>query len=60
LAGIAILKLASGHDVAAKAAHDHAVELKEIKEELGKTTKAAEDMTEALRRQLSNFSPISW
>lgn len=48
LAGIAILKLASGHDAAAKAAKDHAVELKEIKEELGKTTEAAEDMTKAL------------
>ncbi|PCH98216.1 MAG: hypothetical protein COB76_07250, partial [Alphaproteobacteria bacterium] len=48
LAGIAILKLASGHDVAAKAARDHAVELKEIKEEFSKTAKAAEDMTEAL------------
>ncbi len=48
LAGIAILKLASGHDVAAKAARDHAVELKEIKEEFSKTAKAAENMTEAL------------
>jgi lambda family phage tail tape measure protein len=48
LAGIAILKLASGHDVAAKAARDHAVELKEIKDEFSKTAKAAEDMTEAL------------
>jgi lambda family phage tail tape measure protein len=48
LAGIAILKLASGHDVAAKAAHDHAVELKEIKEEFSKTAKAAEDMSEVL------------
>lgn len=41
LAGIALIKLASGHDAAAKAARDHAQELKEVKEELGLTAKAA-------------------
>ncbi len=48
LAGIAILKLASGHDVARKAANDHAEELKEIKQQLIETADAADDATEAL------------
>jgi len=48
LAGVAILKLASGHDVARKAANDHAEELKEIKQQLIETADAADDATEAL------------
>ena len=48
LAGVAILKLASGHDVARKAANDHAAELKEIKQQLMETAEAADDATEAL------------
>lgn len=55
LAGIAILKLASGHDAAAKAARDHAEELKEIKEELGKTAEAASDLSEALSESESVY-----
>ncbi len=50
LAGIAILKLASGHDVAAKAARDHAKELKEIQQEFRSTTKATKDMGDALNK----------
>jgi lambda family phage tail tape measure protein len=48
LSGVAILKLASGHDVARKAANDHAEELKEIKQQLMETADAADDATEAL------------
>lgn len=48
LAGVAILKLASGHDVARKAANDHAEELKEIKQQLKETAEAADDATDAL------------
>jgi len=48
LAGVAILKLASGHDVARKAANDHVEELKEIKQQLMETADAADDATEAL------------
>jgi lambda family phage tail tape measure protein len=48
LAGVAILKLASGHDAAKKAANDHAEELKEIKKQLKQTADAAEDATQAL------------
>lgn len=48
LAGVAILELASGHDVARKAANDHAEELKEIKKQLKETADAADDATEAL------------
>ena len=55
LAGIAVLKLASGHDAAAKAARDHAIELKEIKEELGKTAEAASDLSEALSESESVY-----
>ncbi|MAS87214.1 MAG: hypothetical protein CMH30_04465 [Micavibrio sp.] len=55
LAGIAVLKLASGHDAAAKAARDHAEELKEIKEELGKTAEAASDLSEALSESESVY-----
>ena len=55
LAGIAVLKLASGHDAAAKAARDHATELKEIKEELGKTAQAASDLSEALSESESVY-----
>ena len=55
LAGIAVLKLASGHDAAAKAARDHATELKEIKEELGKTAEAASDLSEALSESESVY-----
>ena len=55
LAGIAILKLASGHDVAAKAAKDHAQELKEITQELGQTAKAIEGTTEALSQTESIY-----
>jgi lambda family phage tail tape measure protein len=55
LAGIAVLKLASGHDAAAKAAQDHATELKEIREELGKTTEAASDLSEALSESESVY-----
>lgn len=55
LAGIAVLKLASGHDAAAKAARDHATELKEIKEELGKTSEAALDLSEALSESESVY-----
>lgn len=55
LAGIAVLKLASGHDAAAKAARDHATELKEIKEELGKTAEAVSDLSEALSESESVY-----
>ncbi len=55
LAGIAVLKFASGHDAAAKAASDHATELKEIKEELGKTAEAAADLSEALSESESVY-----
>ena len=55
LAGIAILKLASGHDVAAKAAKDHAQELKEITQELGQTVKAVGDTAEALSKTESLY-----
>ena len=55
LAGIAVLKLASGHDAAAKAARDHAEELKEIKEELGKTAEAASDLSDALSESESVY-----
>jgi lambda family phage tail tape measure protein len=55
LAGIAVLKLASGHDAAAKAARDHAEELKEIKKELGKTAEAASDLSEALSESESVY-----
>ena len=55
LAGIALVKLASGHDVAAKAASDHAQELKEVKEELGLTAKAAEDSNAALSQTESIY-----
>jgi lambda family phage tail tape measure protein len=55
LAGIAVLKLASGHDAAAKAAREHATELKEIKEELGKTAEAASDLSEALSESESVY-----
>lgn len=55
LAGIAVLKLASGHDAAAKAARDHATELKEIKEELGKTAEATSDLSEALSESESVY-----
>ena len=55
LAGVALIKLASGHDAAAKAARDHAQELKEIKEELGLTAKAAEDSNAALTQTESIY-----
>lgn len=55
LAGIALVKLASGHDAAAKAARDHAQELKEVKEELGLTAKAAEDSHAALSQTESIY-----
>jgi tape measure domain-containing protein len=55
LAGIALVKLASGHDAAAKAASDHAKELKEVKEELGLTAKAAEESTAALTQTESIY-----
>jgi phage-related minor tail protein len=55
LAGIALVKLASGHDAAAKAARDHAQELKEVKEELGLTAKAAEDSNAALSQTESIY-----
>ena len=58
LAGIAILKLASGHDAAAKAARDHAEELKEIKEELGKTAEAASDLNVRWVRLQREYEPI--
>ena len=55
LAGVALIKLASGHDAAAKAARDHAQELKEVKEELGLTAKAAEDSNAALSQTESIY-----
>lgn len=55
LAGVALIKLASGHDAAAKAARDHAQELKEVKEELGLTAKAAEDNNAALSQTESIY-----
>ncbi len=55
LAGIALVKLASGHDAAAKAARDHAQELKEVKEELGLTAKAADDSNVALSKTESIY-----
>jgi tape measure domain-containing protein len=48
IAGVALYKLASGHDAAAKAAHDHAEELKEIKDELGSVAKSADNASQAL------------
>jgi lambda family phage tail tape measure protein len=55
LAGVALIKLASGHDAAAKAARDHAQELKEVKEELGLTAKAAESSNAALSQTESIY-----
>lgn len=48
IAGLALYKLASGHDAAAKAAHDHAEELKEIKDELSTVAKSADMASQAL------------
>jgi len=48
IAGVALYKLASGHDAAAKAAHDHAAELKEIKDELSSVAKKADTASQAL------------
>lgn len=55
LAGIAIWKLAQGHDAAAKAAKDHANELREVRAELEGTADSAEKATDSLTQNEAIF-----
>ena len=47
LAGVALVKLASGHDVAAKAASDHSAELAEIKQQAGEASEGLDKLADA-------------
>ncbi|WP_019223970.1 phage tail tape measure C-terminal domain-containing protein [Bartonella rattaustraliani] len=51
LAGLALYKLAQGHDAAGKAAKDHAAEMEELRASLKKTTDSIEELNTASRNE---------
>lgn len=51
IAGLALYKLAQGHDAAGKAAKDHAAEMEELRETVQKTTDDIEELNAASRNE---------
>jgi tape measure domain-containing protein len=51
LAGLALVKLAAGHDVAAKAAKDHAAELAELEKQANGTVKGLTNLSSATQNE---------